>query len=313
MSRLAIIAIGGNSITKAGQVGTIKEQFENALETAEHIAALIARGWHVALTHGNGPQVGNVLLRVELAASHVYTLPLDTCDSDTQGGMGYMLQQVLGNCLKRRGINKPVATIITQVLVDENDPAFKNPTKPIGPFYSQAEAERRKIERGWNIVEDVGRGWRRVVASPLPLEIIEEDVIGRCIQNGIIVVACGGGGIPVIRREGELHGVEAVIDKDRASALLAEKMGADLLLISTGVEKVAINYRKPDEKFIDLMTATEAQKYLSEGQFPAGSMGPKIEAAIQYLKQGGQRVIITTPEKLGEALDGNTGTHIIPH
>lgn len=312
MSSLAVIAIGGNSITKAGQVGTIKEQFENSSQTAEHVAEMVAKGWDVVLTHGNGPQVGNVLLRVELAAPQVYTLPLDTCDSDTQGGMGYMLQQVLGNSLKRRGIQTPVATVITQVLVDEDDPAFKNPTKPIGPFFSQAEAERRRIERGWNIVEDVGRGYRRVVPSPKPLELIEEEVIRRCIQNGIILIACGGGGIPVARRKGELHGVEAVIDKDRASALLASRIHADLLLISTGVEKVALNYRKPDQQLIDLMTTAQAEKHFTEGQFPPGSMGPKIESAIFFLKSGGKRVIITTPEKIEEALDGRTGTHIVP-
>ena len=311
MSRLAVIAIGGNSITKAGQVGTIKEQFANAAETAEHVASIIARGWDVVLTHGNGPQVGNVLMRVELAAPYVYTLPLDTCDSDTQGGMGYMLQQVLGNALKKRGVNKPIATIITQVLVDENDPAFKNPTKPIGPFFSQLEAERRKTERGWDIVEDVGRGWRRVVPSPFPLEVIEEDVIRRCVQSGIIVIACGGGGIPVARRDNELHGVEAVIDKDRASALLALKISADMLLISTAVEKVAINYRKSNEQWVDRFTISEVERYLAEGQFPPGSMGPKMESAVAYLKGGGQRVIISTPEKLCDALDGKTGTHIV--
>lgn len=312
MSHLAVIAIGGNSITKAGQVGTIKEQFENATETADHVAEIIRRGWEVVLTHGNGPQVGNVLMRVELAAPYVYTLPLDTCDSDTQGGMGYMLQQVLGNCLRKRGIVKPVATVITQVLVDEGDPAFQNPTKPIGPFFSQVEAERRKAERGWSIVEDVGRGWRRVVASPQPLEIIEEEAIRRCILSGIIVIACGGGGIPVVRNNGELHGVEAVIDKDRASALLAEKVVSDLMLISTGVEKVFLNYRKANEQAIDQLTVSEAERYLAEGQFPPGSMGPKIEAAINYLKRGGKRVIITTPEKLVEALEGKTGTHLVP-
>ncbi|MFI5175581.1 MAG: carbamate kinase [Terriglobia bacterium] len=312
MTHLAVIAIGGNSITKAGQVGTIKEQFQNASETAEHVVEIIARGWEVVLTHGNGPQVGNVLMRVELAASQIYTLPLDTCDSDTQGGMGYMLQQVLGNALRRRGITKSVATVITQVLVDEADPAFQNPTKPIGPFFSQAEAERRKVDRGWDIVEDVGRGWRRVVASPRPLEIIEEDVIRRCLQNGIIVIACGGGGIPVGRCNGELHGVEAVIDKDRASALLAEKVGADLLLISTAVEKVSLNYHKPNEQAIETMMASEAEKHLAEGQFPPGSMGPKIESAIHYLRRGGKRVIITSPDKLGRALEGTTGTHIVP-
>jgi carbamate kinase len=312
MSRLAVIALGGNSITKAGQVGTIKEQFENARETAEHIAVIIGRGWDIVLTHGNGPQVGNVLLRVELAAPQVYTLPLDTCDSDTQGGMGYMLQQVLGNALKKRNLNKSVATIITQVLVDENDPAFQNPTKPIGPFLSQREAERRKLERGWHIVEDVGRGWRRVVPSPPALEVVEEEVIRRCLESGVIVIACGGGGIPVVRRDGELHGVEAVIDKDRTSALLAEKIGADLLLISTGVEKISLNYRKPHQRDVEVMTIAEAQQHLAEGQFPPGSMGPKIESAISYLKHGGKRVIITLPEKLSEALDGKTGTHIVP-
>jgi len=312
MNKLAVVAIGGNSISKADQVGTIPEQFANSRETAEHLAGMIAMGYDIVLTHGNGPQVGNVLLRVEYSKEHVYPIFLDTCVSDTQGGMGYMLQQILGNVLREKGVKKTVATVVTQVLVDKNDPSFKNPTKPIGSFYSKEEAEKNQKEKGWSIVEDAGRGYRRVVPSPIPVDILEKEAIENLVKNGFIVIAVGGGGIPVIRDEkGGISGVEAVIDKDRASSLLANQIKADVLIISTGVEKVAVNYKKPDEKWLDKMTVAEAKKYLEEGQFPKGSMGPKIQASIQFLENGGKEVIITDPEHLTEALQGKTGTKIV--
>lgn len=312
MNKLAVVAIGGNSISKETQVGTIPEQFENSRETSKHLAKMIAMGYDIVLTHGNGPQVGNVLLRVEYSKQYVYPIFLDTCVSDTQGGMGYMLQQVLGNELRNDGINKTVATVVTQVLVDKNDPSFQNPTKPIGPFYSKEEAEKSRKEKGWSIVEDAGRGYRRVVPSPIPIDILEKDAIKTLVQNGYIVIAVGGGGIPVVKDEkGDISGVEAVIDKDRASSLLANQINADVLIISTGVEKVAVNYKKPEQKWIDKMTIAEAKKYLEEGQFPKGSMGPKIQASMQFLEKGGKEVIITDPEHITEALEGKTGTRIV--
>lgn len=312
MNKLAVVAIGGNSISKENQTGTIPEQFENSRETSKHLAKMIAMGYDIVLTHGNGPQVGNVLLRVEYSQQYVYPIFLDTCVSDTQGGMGYMLQQVLGNELHEKGIKKTVATIVTQVLVDKNDPAFKNPTKPIGPFYDKEKAEKYKAEKNWNIVEDAGRGYRRVVPSPIPIDILEKDAIENLVKSGFIVIAVGGGGIPVVKDEkGDIKGVEAVIDKDRASSLLANQINADVLIISTGVEKVAINYKKPDQKWIDKMTVAEAKKYLEEGQFPKGSMGPKIQSSIRFLENGGKEVLITDPEHLTEALQGKTGTRIV--
>lgn len=311
MMKKAVVAIGGNAITKADQKGTIPEQFANTLETSEHLADIIEFGYDVIITHGNGPQVGNVLLRAELAEHILYPLPLDTCDSDTQGGMGYMIQQVLGNILRRRKINKQVATVITQVVVDKDDPAFRNPTKPIGPFYTREKAEKYKAEKSWNIIEDAGRGYRRVVPSPKPLEIVEEAIVKKLIDAGVVVIAVGGGGIPVIRLpDGSLKGVEAVIDKDLASSLLASRLKVDLFLIATDVEKVALNYKQPNQINLDRMTVSEAKRYLAQGHFLPGSMGPKIEAAIQFLEKGGNEVIITSPECIGRALKGETGTRI---
>lgn len=311
MAKKAVVAIGGNAITKSDQKGTIPEQFANTLETSEHLADMLEFGYDIILTHGNGPQVGNVLLRAELAEHILYPLPLDTCDSDTQGGMGYMIQQVLGNVLRHRKISKEIVTVITQVVVDPNDPAFENPTKPIGPFYTKEKAEKYKAEKGWRVIEDAGRGYRRVVPSPKPLEIVEEAVIKRLIDAGVVVIAVGGGGIPVVRLpDGSLKGVEAVIDKDFASSLLASKLGIDLFLISTDVEKVALNYNKPNQADLDRLTVPEAKKYLAQGHFPPGSMGPKIEAALQFLEKGGKEVIITSPECIGKALRGETGTRI---
>jgi len=312
MGRIAVVAIGGNSLSREGQVGNIPEQYDNSRETCRHIAALVDRGYDLVVTHGNGPQVGNVLLRVEAAARSVYTLPLDICDSDTQGGIGYMLQQVLGNELRGRGVTRPVVTLVTQVVVDAADPAFQRPTKPIGPFYSAHDAEARMGAYGWSMVEDAGRGWRRVVPSPRPCEIVELDAIRHAVAAGIICIAVGGGGIPVVRTPGgALEGCEAVIDKDRSSALLARLLGAELFLISTGVPQVMLDYRKPTQRVLERLTAAEAREHLAAGQFPAGSMGPKIEAALDFLAGGRGEVIITSPEQIPLALDARSGTRIV--
>ena len=311
MGRKAVIAIGGNSILRAEQKGTIQEQFANTIETAEHVADMIMMGYELVITHGNGPQVGNMLLMSEKTEEILYPLLLDICDSNTQGSMGYMIQQTLGNVLKKRKIKKSVVTVVTQVVVDRNDSAFKKPTKPIGSFYSKENAEKYRKEKKWDIIEDAGRGYRRVVPSPEPLEIVENEVIQKLVDDDVIVIAVGGGGIPVVKEKNFLKGVEAVIDKDLASSLLASNINAELLLISTNVEKVFLNYNKPNQKGIDRMTVKDAKKYLSEGHFPPGSMGPKIEAGIRFLEKGGKEVIITSPECIGDALKNKTGTHII--
>ncbi|MBM3308294.1 MAG: carbamate kinase [Candidatus Eisenbacteria bacterium] len=310
MGKLAVVAIGGNSITRAGQRGTIPEQFDNSRETSRHIAEMIARGYDVVITHGNGPQIGNILLRAEIASTTLPPLPLDTCGADAQGGMGYMIQQVLGGVLKDRGIAKDVVTVLTQVLVDRGDPAFSKPTKPIGPFYSMEEAEAKRAELGWDVAEDANRGWRRVVPSPLPKRVIESGPIKALLKAGCVVIAVGGGGIPVVELDGKLKGVEAVIDKDHASRLLANEIGAELLLISTAVERVSLNYGKPNEARLSSLTVAEARKHLADGQFPAGSMGPKIQAAIEFIEGGGREVIITSPECIAAALDGAAGTRV---
>ncbi len=311
MSKLAVVAIGGNSITKAGQRGTISEQFENAAETGRHIAGMIEKGWDVVITHGNGPQVGNILLRAEMASSVLPNLPLDTCGADSQGAMGYMIQQVLGRELRKRGIDKEVVSVVTQVVVDRDDPAFRKPAKPIGPFYTMEEAERRREDDGWDIVEDANRGWRRVVASPIPHRVVEARSIKALLQVGSIVIAVGGGGIPVVEDEAGLSGVEAVIDKDHASRLLANDIGAELLVISTDIEKVVLNFGTTEEIPLDMMTVAEANRYLDEGHFPAGSMGPKVRAGIAFIEGGGKEVIITNPESIERALDKKTGTRIV--
>ena len=310
MGKKAVIAIGGNSILRAEQKGTIQEQFANTIETAEHVADMIMMGYELVITHGNGPQVGNMLLMSEKTEEILYPLLLDICDSNTQGSMGYMIQQTLGNVLKKRKIKKSVVTVVTQVVVDRNDSAFKKPTKPIGSFYSKENAEKYRKEKKWDIIEDAGRGYRRVVPSPEPLEIVENEVIQKLVDDDVIVIAVGGGGIPVVKEKNFLKGVEAVIDKDLASSLLASNINAELLLISTNVEKVFLNYNKPNQKGIDRMTVKDAKKYLSEGHFPPGSMGPKIEAGIRFLEKGGKEVIITSPECIGDALKKRTGTHI---
>jgi carbamate kinase len=314
--KVAVVAIGGNSLIKDEKHKSVEDQYLAAKETTYHIADMIEAGWDVAIGHGNGPQVGFILRRSEIAAKveGMHEIPLDVCGADSQGAIGYALQQTLQNELFRRKIKKAVATVVTQVLVDKNDPAFKNPTKPIGSFMEEAEAKRRQKELGWSMVEDSGRGWRRVVASPLPKEVVELESVEILIRAGTVVVTVGGGGIPVIDvGEGEYAGTAAVIDKDFASSLLARLIKADLLLISTAVEKVALNFGKPDQKWIDRMSLAEAKKYLAEGShFAKGSMAPKIQAIIWFLEAGGKQAIITNPENIGRALKGETGTWIVP-
>ena len=313
--KLAVVAIGGNSLIKDAAHQSVEDQHDALRETAHHIADMIEQGWDVAIGHGNGPQVGFVLRRSEIAAKieNMHEIPLDVCGADTQGAIGYELQQALQNELYHRGIRKPCATIITQVLVDQNDPAFKNPSKPIGGFMDQAEAMRRKNEMGWGVAEDAGRGWRRVVPSPLPQEIVEQTTIEAVLKEGIIVITVGGGGIPVIDvGDGEYRGTAAVIDKDFASSLLAREVKADLFLIATSVEKVAINFGKPNQQWIDKMTLAEAKQYIAEGtHFAKGSMAPKIQSIIWFLEAGGKHAIITNPENIGRALRTETGTHIV--
>ncbi len=315
MGKKAVIAIGGNSLIKDKKHTTVQDQYKAAQETCKHIADMIAKGWDVAIGHGNGPQVGFILRRSEIAAkvAGMHEVPLDVCGADSQGAIGYALQQNLYNEFKKRGMQKAAATVVTQVLVDKNDPAFQNPTKPIGTFMEKEEAMRRAEEDGWTVVEDSGRGWRRVVASPIPKRIVELDAVKELLDAGIITITVGGGGIPVIEEEdGTLKGVAAVIDKDFASSLLAQSIDADLFLISTAVEKVYLNFNKPNQKAIDRMTVSEAKKYLEEGHFAKGSMEPKIRAIIWYLESGGKEAIITDPEHITAALEGKTGTHIIP-
>jgi len=312
--RVAVVAIGGNSLIKDKQHETVADQYQAAKETCHHIANMIEQGWDVAIGHGNGPQVGFILRRSEIAASvaGMHEVPLDACGADSQGAIGYALQQNLRNEFERRGLNKDAATVITQVRVDPNDPAFKNPSKPIGSFMEADEAQRRAEAEGWTVVEDAGRGWRRVVASPFPEEIVELPAVRQLIDAGIITITCGGGGIPVVRREdGALEGVAAVIDKDYASALLAQSIDADLFLISTAVEHVFLNFGEPDQEVIEEMTGAEAAEYIDQGHFAPGSMLPKIKSILWFLETGGKEALITNPENIGRALDGETGTRIV--
>jgi carbamate kinase len=314
--KIAVIAIGGNSLIKDSAHQSVEDQYQAAKETCLHIADMIEAGYEVIIGHGNGPQVGFILRRSEIAAKTegMHEVPLDVCGADTQGAIGYALQQNLQNELRRRGKAKPVATVVTQVLVDQNDAAFKNPTKPIGGFMDEPEARNREKNMGWNVVEDAGRGWRRVVASPLPQEIVEIEAIKALIEAGVTVISTGGGGIPVVRNaEGDLEGVAAVIDKDFGSSLLATNVGAELFVISTAVEKVALNFGKPDQRWLDKMSLDEAKGFLAEGKhFAKGSMAPKVEAIIRFIDGGGKRALITNPENIGRALRGDTGTWIVP-
>ncbi len=313
--KVAVVAIGGNSLILDPKNVTVEDQYIAAAQTSKHIADMIEAGWDVAIGHGNGPQVGFILRRSEIAAKEgMHEVPLDVCGADSQGAIGYAIQQTLQNELIQRGIKKSVATIVTQVKVDIKDKAFQNPTKPIGGFMEEAEAKKRQKDLGWNIVEDSGRGWRRVVASPIPMEVVEIEAVEALIEAGTVVITVGGGGIPVIDDgKGGCIGTAAVIDKDFASSLLARLIKADLLLISTAVEKVAINFGKPDQKWLDQMTLAEAKAYLAEGiHFAKGSMAPKIQAIIWFLENGGKKALITDPAHIGAALRGETGTWIVP-
>jgi carbamate kinase len=313
MSGTALIAIGGNSLIRAGERGTIEEQLANAHATARSIVRMVERGWRIVITHGNGPQVGAALMRSERAAGEVYTHPLDVCVATTQSEIGYLLQRAMEYELRQIGLTTPVMTVLTQVRVDESDPAFHHPTKPIGPFYSRKTAEEKQRALGWNVVEDASRGYRRVVPSPEPKEVFEERIIRTMLDLGMIVICLGGGGIPVIEREHfRVDGVEAVIDKDRASALLASTLGVDLFVISTDARQVFVDYRKPTQRGIDRATVAQMQDLYDAGQFPAGSMGPKVESALRYLRAGGSEVIITSYEFLLDAIEGHDGTHIVP-
>jgi len=312
VAKKALIAVGGNSLIRAGQRGTIEEQYNNAFATAMGISRMIKDGWEVVVTHGNGPQAGAALIRSERGSKEVYTHTLDMCVATTQSEIGYILQRAFTAAFAQLDLKKEVMTIPTMVLVDENDDAFKNPTKPIGPFYTGADAHAKKHTLGWDIVEDASRGWRRVVASPEPIEILEMDIIKRVIDMDIITIALGGGGIPVQKKEGLIFGCEAVIDKDRSSALLASGLDVDVFIISTDADQVYLNYKKSNQKGLSQVTYNELKKYYEEGHFPPGNMGPKIEAVLRFLENGGKKAIITTFEYIADALEGKAGTTILP-
>ncbi len=306
-----VVALGGNALIRPGEAGTLEEQTRRIRVAMSHTADLVASGFASVITHGNGPMVGHLLLQMECARAFVPSMPLFVADADSEGSLGYLIQQSLVNELHRRGKERAVVTVITQVVVSPDDPAFGAPDKPIGPYYPAGEAARLQSERGWHLLEDAGRGWRRVVPSPRPLAIIEQDAVSYLLQGGIIVIAAGGGGVPVVRLpDGDLKGVEAVIDKDRAAAVLAREIAADLLIFLTAVEYVYLDYLKPEQRPLRTLTRAEAEKHLAGGHFAPGSMGPKMESAIDFLSQGGRRVLITQPETLAEALQGRTGTHV---
>ena len=315
IERTIVVAVGGNVLLAGGGPATIVEQFEAAERLSEQVVELVRRGWRVVLTHGNGPQVGFILRRSDLVAEIAPELPqlaLDMCVADSQGSLGYILGCSLQSALAAAGLPQQVTAMLTHTVIDAGDPAFASPTKPIGSFYDETKARELAARNGWVIAEDSGRGWRRLVASPQPVRFLEQDAIRTLVQAGFIVVAAGGGGIPVVEEpDGRLRGIEAVIDKDFASALLATALGADLLCITTGVERIAVNFGKPDQRELDVMDVDEARRHLADGQFPAGSMGPKVEAALQYLEAGGKEVLITSPDRLAEALDGATGTRVV--
>ena len=309
----AVIAIGGNSLITDKDHQSVQDQYIAAGETDHHIAQMVKAGWDVAISHGNGPQVGFILRRSELSRSELHEVPMDVAGADTQGAIGYMLQQNLINDLRAIGLDKQVATVVTQVEVSPDDPAMLNPSKPIGTFLEEDEAKRRRDEEGWEVVEDAGRGWRRVVASPQPVRIVEIEAVRTLMDAGVVVITVGGGGIPVVADEnGDLTGVAAVIDKDLASALLAKEINADLLLISTAVEKVALRFGTPEQEWVDRMTLAEVKQYLAEGtHFAEGSMAPKMRAVVQFLEAGGERALITNPANIAKAIAGDTGTWIV--
>ena len=307
-----LIAVGGNSLIRAGEKGTVAEQWVNARRTAAAIVKLIQAGHRIVVTHGNGPQVGAQLLRSERASDQVPGQTLDVCGACSQGEIGYLLSQSLCDELWAAGLKVPVVSLITQTEVRADDPAMRKPSKPIGPFYSLAQAEERRRHMGWEIVEDAARGYRRVVPSPEPVAIVEQDVIRSLMNQGILVIACGGGGIPVVRRGNQIEGIEAVIDKDRASALLASELGVDLFAISTDIDFVYLDYKKSTQQALRNVTAFELKAHYDAGHFPAGNMGPKVESALRFLEAGGKEVVITSYEHLTEAVAGRMGTHIVP-
>ena len=311
--KIIVVALGGNALVQEGEKGTIQEQFVNTRKSTTGIVQCIKKGFDVVITHGNGPQVGNMLLRTEMSRDKVPELPLEICVADTEGAIGYMIQQTMVNNLQREQIRKCAVTVLTQVIVDKDDSAFRNPTKPIGPFFAAEEAGEIINEKGWEMVEDGHRGYRRVVASPRPLEIVEKESIKRLLESGEVVIAAGGGGIPVIVEEdGSLEGVDAVVDKDLASSVLALDIKADCLMMLTGVEHVCLDYGESDQKPLETITVEEAERYMTEGHFPPGSMGPKVQAGVNFLKGGGECVFITAIDKAWEAIAGKTGTRIVP-
>jgi len=312
MSKTALVAVGGNSLIRAGEKGTIAEQLANTRRTAEAIAGLVRLGYGLVITHGNGPQVGAQLLRSERASDVVYGQTLDVCGAASQGEIGYLLVQALENELAASGIDVPVASLVTQTVVSADDPAMQHPSKPIGPFYSRADAEEKKRLLGWQIVEDAARGYRRVVPSPEPVEIVELEVIRSLVKRGVLVVSTGGGGIPVVRESDRLRGVEAVVDKDRASALLATELGVDLFAITTDTDFVYLNYRKPGQVPLRRVTTSQLEEYGRAGHFPPGNMGPKVESVLRFLRSGGKEAIVTSQELLSESVMGLAGTHIVP-
>lgn len=312
MASRTVVSLGGNAILPGQGAGRIEEQFRVTAATMHQVVDLLARGEEVILTHGNGPIVGNILIRNEAAARIIPPTPLDVCGADSQGGIGYMIQQVLRNLLRRERMERDVMTVVTQMVVSADDPGFRKPTKPIGPFYSANEANNLIRERGWAMMEDSGRGWRRVVPSPEPIRIVEVGAIRALVDGGVVVIAAGGGGVPVIETEdGEYRGVEAVIDKDLGSVILAQAVGARRLAIVTAVERVAIHFGSPQQRDLDVVRLDEARRYYDAGHFPPGSMGPKILGAIRFLEAGGDEVLITSPERLSEGLAGKAGTRII--
>jgi carbamate kinase len=311
MTKTALVAVGGNSLIRAGEKGTIAEQLANTRRTAEAIVGLIRLGYRLAVTHGNGPQVGAQLLRSERASDVAYSQTLDVCGAASQGEIGYLLEQSLRNELVAQQMHVPVVSVVTQTLVSADDSAMQHPSKPIGPFYTRADAEAKRRDLGWSIVEDAARGYRRVVPSPEPLEIVELDAIRSLLEGGVLVVSVGGGGVPVIEEHGVLRGVEAVIDKDRASALLASELGVDLFVISTDTDYVYLNYKKAGQQPLRLTTASEMRRHLADGHFPPGNMGPKIESVLRFLDAGGREAVITSFEHLCDAVKGKCGTHIV--
>ncbi len=310
MSPITVIAIGGNSLIRSKDRSSFADQLATTADTCRHIADVVAAGHEVVVTHGNGPQVGFLLIRSHLARNRLPEIPLDACNAQTQAEIGYMIQQSLDNEFRRRGIAKPVVTLVTQVVVDEADPAFENPSKPVGPFYTKGEAAKLERELGWVLREDAGRGFRRLVPSPRPVEVVEKPDVESILRAGAVVITCGGGGIPVVRKREDLKGVAAVIDKDLASSLLAGEIGAERLVISTAVEQVYLNYGQANQTALGRVSAEEMNVHLAARQFPPGSMGPKVEAALDFLARGGREVVITDPDHLAQAMMGKAGTHI---